>query len=237
MWKEHEKDLGKRMMKGMINDTKKIGSIANQGKMLSALKPYPPELYEGMNLNWLVLVAAGTVEESRTGLSFEHVVVAAFRLFPKKFSLLGYPEHPDAKRVHDALWRCAYKNREWLMGKTSQGFAFTQRGRQELEVATKALEAESGPIKKTYSQTRRFEKLLGEVQASPAYGKYQRGDRDKVTDSECCHVLQGTLDSDRRVLRDNLDKLRQMAADLEQQDVAMFMDWLAQRFARFLEEG
>lgn len=221
----------------MTKETKQRKSMENQRKMLNELKPYPPDLYEGMNLNWLVLVAVGAVEESGIGLSFEHTVVAAFRLFPKKFSLLGYPEHPDAKRVHDALWRCAYKNREWLIGKTSQGFAFSQRGRQELETARKALQADSGPVKKTYSQTRRFEKLLGEVQTSPAYAKYQRADRDKVTDSECCHVLQGTLDSDHRVLRDNRAKLRQMAAELEQKEVVTFMDWLGQRFARFLEEG
>jgi hypothetical protein len=224
-------------MQQMTKEPKQKTNRTNQHRRLNALKPYPPELYEGINLNWLVLVAVGIVEERGVGLSFEHVVVAAFKLFPKKFSLLGYPEHPDAKRVHDALWRCTYKNREWLMGKTSQGFAFTQRGRQELEAARRALEVGCGPVKKTYSQTRRFEKLLGEVQASPAYIKYQRADRDRITDSECCHVLQGTLDSDRRVLRDNLVKLRQIAADLDQKDVVTFMDWLGQRFARFLKEG
>lgn len=207
----------------------------NKRNLLNALKPYPSQLYQGMNLNWLVLVAVATVEESGIPLSFEHVVVAAFKLFPKKFSLLGYPEHPDAKRVHDALWRCAYKNREWLIGKTSQGFSFTQRGRQELETARISLKAESSLVKKTYSQTRRFEKLLGEVQASPAYAKYNRDERDRVNDSECCHVLQGTLDSDRRVLRDNLTKLKQIAADLEQKDIVTFLRWLEQRFGRFLE--
>ena len=129
----------------------------------------------------------------------------------------------------------AYKNREWLIGKTSQGFAFTQRGRQELEAARKGALSESGPVNKTYSQTRRFEKLLAEVQASPAYTKYQRAEREKVTHSECCHVLQGTLDSDRRVLRNNFTKLREMAADVEQKEVMTFLDWLGQRFARFLE--
>ena len=224
-------------MQRVTKEPEQRASMASQRKILDRLKAYPAHLYEGVNLNWLVLVAGAAVEDSGIGLSFEHVVVAAFRLFPKKFSLLGYPEHPDAKRVHDALWRCAYKNRQWLMGKTSQGFAFTQRGRQELEVAKKALESESGSVKKTYSQTRRFEKLLAEVQASPAYTKYERADRDKVTDSECCHVLQGTLDSDRRVLRDNLAKLRQMAADLEQTEIVTFMDWLRQRSARLLKEG
>ena len=203
---------------------------------LQGLKPFPPHLYEGSNLNWLVLYAVGMLEERRIDLSFEHVVVAAFTLFPKKFSLLGYPEHPDAKRVHDALWRCAYKNRQWLRGKTSQGFAFTERGRQELQLAKQALKRGSLPQKKTFSQTRRFEKLLAEVRTAPAYAKYSKGTPDKVSEAECCHVLQGTLDSDRRVLADNLTKLKGMAAELGQKDVVVFMDWLESRFARFLEK-
>ena len=206
-------------------------------RSLQSLKPFPHDIYEGINLNWLVLFSVGVLEERGVDLSFENTVIAAFRLFPKKFSLPGYPEHPDAKRVHDGLWRCAYKNRQWLLGKTSQGFAFTERGRQELELAKKALNSGYLPQKKTFSQTRRFEKLLAEVRAAPAYGKYSKGEPDKVSEAECCHALQGTLDSDRRVLVDNLTKLKKMAAGLEQKDIVRFVDWLGQRFAQFLETG
>jgi len=208
-------------------------------RTLDTLKKYPTSLYEGINLNWLVLVSVGMAEESGIDLSFEHIVIAAFKLFPNKFSLLGYPEHPDAKRIHDALWRCTYKNRQWLMGKTSQGFAFTQRGRQELEVARKALQKDYRPAKKTFSHTRRFEKLLGEVKAAPAYAKFLKGERDSISEAECCNVLQGTLDSERRVLLDNLTKLKAMATDLQEKEAVAFMAWLGQRFARFLgvEQG
>lgn len=134
-----------------------------ESRPIDSLRPYPSQLYDGVNLNWLVLIAVGKLEEIGFDLSFENVVVAAFKLFPKKFSLLTYPEHPDAKRVHDGLWRCAYKNRQWLMGKTSQGFAFTQRGRQELELARNALQTDNPVAKKTFSQTRCFERLLAKL--------------------------------------------------------------------------
>jgi len=212
-------------------------SMASQRRTLDTLTACPAHLYEGINLNWLVLVAVGVVEEAGVDLSLESIVIAAFRLFPKKFSLLTYPEHPDAIRVDKALRRCTAKDRQWLLGKTSQGFAFTQRGRRELELARETLQKDYQPTKKTLSQTRRSERLLAEVNASPAYVKYRKGERDKITASECCHVLQGTLDSNRRVLRDNLAKLRQMGADLEQKEVVTFMDWLGQRFARLLKEG
>jgi len=203
-------------------------------KALKGLEAFPTRLYEGINLNWIALYAVSALEDQGVDLSFENIVVAAFRLFPKKFSLLGFPEYPDAKRIHDALWRCAYKNRQWLMGKTSQGFAFTQRGRQELELAKQALKRNAAPQKRILRDNRRFEKLLAEVMTSPAYAKYSQGIQNKISEAECCHVLQGTLDSERRILLDNLNKLKDMAIRLEHKDVVAFLDWLEARFAHFL---
>lgn len=85
-------------------------------------------------------MAVAVVEEAGVDLSLENIVIAAFRLFPNKFSLLTYPEHPDAIRVDKALRRCNAKDRQWLMGKTSQGFALTQRGRRELELARETVQ-------------------------------------------------------------------------------------------------
>lgn len=207
---------------------------SNKNRTLDNLGPYPTEIYDGVNLNWLILFSVGVVEDCGLDLSFEHIVMAAFKLFPKKFSLLNYQNHPDAKRVHDALWRCSYKNRQWLMGKTSQGFAFTERGHKEYELAKQALQKGYQPKKKTYSLTRRLEKLLVEVRSSPAYKKYQKNERDKVSEAECCHALQGTLDTDHRVLLDNLSRLKEIATGLQQTDLIEFLDWLSQRFDHFL---
>jgi hypothetical protein len=62
-----------------------------QHSSLDGLKAYPAHLYDGVNLDWLVLLSVGAVEESGVDLSLEHIVMAAFKLFPSKFSLLAYP--------------------------------------------------------------------------------------------------------------------------------------------------
>ena len=208
--------------------------MTKQSHALDNLKPYSAHLYDGVNLDWLVLLSVGAVQDTGVDLSLEHIVMAAFKLFPRKFSLLAYPEHPDAIRVDKALRRCTDKNCQWLMGKTSQGFAFTERGRQQLESVKQALQKNHPSAKKTFSQTRRPEKLLGEVKAAPAYAKFFKGERDRISESECCYVLQGTLDSDRRVLRDNLCKLKDMATDLQEKEAFAFLDWLGKRFSGFL---
>lgn len=212
-------------------------STTPDGGTLAALKAHPVHLYEAVNLNWLVLLAVAALEETGVDLSLEHIVMAAFTLFPRRFSLLAYPEHPDAIRVDKALRRCTDKDRQWLMGRTRQGFAITERGRQQLELARQAVQEDSRLTKKLPSPTRRWEKLLAEVIAAPAFAKYSRGELDKVSDAECCHALQGTLDSERRVLRNNLTRLREIAVDLQQNDVVVFMEWLGKRFGRFLGMG
>ena len=69
-------------------------SMTKRSGTLDTLKSYPAHLYDGVNLNWLVLLSVRTVEESGVALSFEHIVVAAFKLFPKKFSLLAIQSIP-----------------------------------------------------------------------------------------------------------------------------------------------
>jgi hypothetical protein len=64
-----------------------------------------------------------------------------------------------------------------------------------------------------------------------------QGERDVVSEAECCQALQGTLDSNRQVLLDNLHQLQTIANDLEQSDITEFLTWLDNRFAAFLTEG
>lgn len=206
-------------------------------KVLDELQPLLSETYEGIALDLLAIYAVGEVSERKMNLSFENIAVAAFRLFPKKFSLLGYPSFPDAKRVHHVLRRCVYKDKQWLRGKFVHGFELTERGHKVLQEARQALTVAMPQRKKVLSHTRRFEKILDEVRRSPAYLKYVQGNHDLVSEAECCHALQGTLDSNRQVLLDNLRQLQTIANDLEQSDIAEFLTWLDNRFGAFLSEG
>jgi hypothetical protein len=209
-------------------------------KVLAELQPLLSETYEGIGLDLLTIYAVGEVSERNIDLSYENIVVAAFRLFPKKFSLLGYPPFPDSERVHHVLRRHVYTKdprNQWLRGKFAHGFELIERGREVLQEARQALAVTMPQHKKVLSHTRRFEKILDEVRRSPAYLKFLQGKCDLVSEAECCQALQGTLDSNRQVLLDNLRQLRTIANDLEQSDVVEFLNWLDDRFGTFLSEG
>jgi hypothetical protein len=76
------------------------------------LKPIDGSSYELMDLDRLVIYTVVELQKLGIELSLENIIVGAFKLFPKRFSIIGYPEFPDATRVEKSLWRCRGKS-EW----------------------------------------------------------------------------------------------------------------------------
>jgi hypothetical protein len=203
---------------------------------IEQLKPFNEENYKNVDLDHLVLYAMGQLANLNIDLSFENAVVAAFRLFPKKFTLLGYSGYPDSDRVMNCLNRCTLKSKQWLVGKPRQGFIITERSKKYIKEAEDLLGDVKQEKTKAPSQTRRKEVILVELTASPAYTKYIDGQSNSISESEICYLLQGTLDSDRKTLKGNLATLKIFSEELNRNDVLQFLNWLEDKFQKFLEE-
>jgi hypothetical protein len=52
----------------------------------------------------LILFAIDYLSSKNIEVTFDKLTVASFKLFPKKFSLIGFPEYPDAKTVNDCVF-------------------------------------------------------------------------------------------------------------------------------------
>lgn len=205
---------------------------------IEKLKPFAAEKYENVDLDHLAVYAIGELKKVGADLSFENAVIATFKLFPKKFSLLGFTDYPDSLRVYTCLWRCSTdKKKLWLGGKIRQGFVITDRTRKIIRQAENLLGGLSIKKTKAPSQTRRKELLLAEVEHSPAYSKYLSGKEESISEADFCYLLQGTLDSPRDLLRENFDLLKKFAEELERKDVVTFLSWLEQRFKDFLNNS
>jgi hypothetical protein len=203
---------------------------------MKSLKPVDYALYQSIDLDRLVMYAVAEIDKVGLDLSLENIIVGAFILFPKKFSLIGYAEFPDATRVEKCLWRCNGKNRQWISGKTPHGYVITDRTRSIASEVGTLLRAPSSITKNTPTRMRRKEAILKEVANSPAYNKYMNGTKESISEADFCYLLQGTLDSSREILRENLVALKQITKELERQDVLNFLNWLEGHFSTFLEE-
>ncbi len=200
--------------------------------VIMALSEIDYSKYESIDLDRLVMYAISQLHEKNVELSLENIIVATFKLFPKKFSLLGYPEYPDATRVEKCLWRCKGKKRTWIGGSTPHGYSLTEKGGLVINHVISLLS--STTRHKTLSQTRRKEIIITEVTSSLAYRKYLEGQGSKITEAEFCYVLQGTLDTLKDTLRENLNSLKTIAEELQRNDVIDFLSLLQEQFSKFL---
>ncbi len=205
----------------------------NRQKILN-LHPIDQKAYQHVSLDHLIMYVVSILDQKGIDLSFENIVVAAHRLFPMKFQLLGFPEFPDGKRVHDCLFRCTFKTKQWLGGKTRQGFIVTDRSRIFIDEAQSLLGSESGQKIKINSQTRRKEFVLAEVEKSSAFVKYRSNSKDSISEADFCFLLQGTLDSPKKILKSNLQTLKDFTIDLQNKEVQCFLIWIENKFQYFL---
>jgi hypothetical protein len=197
------------------------------------LVPLKEGKYINVDLDHLMIYAMGQLHKLNADLSFENAVVAAFRLFPKKFALLGYPEYPDSDRVMNCLNRCV-KPKHWLNGKPRQGFILNERSDKHIKEAEDLISGLAQEKSKAFSKTRRKELVLSELISSQAYKKYRKGQGDLISESEMCNLLQGTLDSDRQTLKDNLNSLKMFSKELDRKDISEFLSWVEQHFRNYM---
>jgi len=201
---------------------------------MNRIKAFDPSTYENADLDSLVVYTAVVLEHLGVELSLENIIVGAFKLFPKRFSLLGYPEFPDATRVEKSLWRCKGKEKKWIDGKTRHGYLLNDKSEIIAKQTKDQLSGLALRKPRNASRMRRKDSLLKEIIDSPAYSKYISGEGESISQSEFCYLLQGTLDSSRETLKENLVSLKRLTEELQQGDILEFLNWLEQRFKNFL---
>ncbi len=202
---------------------------------VESLSPFDLERYKNVSLDHLIMYTLARLKDIGADLSFENAVVAAYKLFPEKFSLIGFPNYPDSLRVYTCLWRCSTdKKKLWIGGKIRQGFTLTDKSRKFIEEAKKLLEGQPVKKGKALSKTRRKEIILEEILSSPAYQKYSKGLELNITEADFCYLLQGTLDSSKETLKENLESLKAYASELGRDDILKVLIKLEERFVGFL---
>src|SRR3989442_952144 len=100
------------------------------------LEPHAEELYADVALAALAAFTILRLGDLHIPNTFENLVVALFKLFPAKFSLVGFKQYPDAACVGRTLLQLGPKYRNWARGSVQKGFVLTDSGNAKaLDVA------------------------------------------------------------------------------------------------------
>jgi len=203
---------------------------------IKKIKAFDVDKYDSIDLDRLVIYTSVQLDRLGIELSLENIIVGAFKQFPKKFSLVGYSEYPDATRVEKSLWRCRGSNRQWIGGKTKHGYFVTDKSKNIASQVENDLSNIIVQKRKNISRMRRKESILKEITNSPAYKKYLTGQKENISEADFCHLLQGTLDSSKDTLRENLNSLKVFMNELDQRDILIFINWIEGHFRSFFNK-
>ena len=179
------------------------------------------------SIDELLTFAAGQVEAAGEECTFERLVYECFSLFPGQFAMQRYPDWPDSVRV-EKTWRRCRTDRGWITGSVQEGFRLTERGKQVAARVGRALGKGEAPKPKASDTARareRHEAMLKYVRRQPAFGRYSESpDGFTLNGPDDLRVLlNGTLETPRRVLRQNLRAYQNAAELYGDEEVGAFL--------------
>ena len=214
--------------------------IENKPKQfLENLQPFEVEKYAGLNGDRLVVFAVGLLSKNGAEPLFENIVVVAFKLFPEMFSLVGFPQYPDSKRVRDSLFHCTYKTKGWLIGSTQagwggkSGFFLTEKGKGVFTEVEKILEGEAtfreAKSKIELKVDLKQKSIIQATKKLDAYILFQKGDLDKISEYDLKRALRGTRSTAIPKLLNNYEKLKKYGLDLGDEEFLRFLDFVKKR--------
>lgn len=199
-----------------------------------------PKVYARIGYDELVTYAIYSLVRKKKDTTFENIVAEAFGLFPKRFSLRGYPEWPDSAVVNKSWLRCR-TDKKYIVGSVKDGFKLTQRGLEVAERVEGQLTDGNPPHQptKVKSELRtRAGRLLRDLEQRPAYIRFQN-DRtvEEVSQDDFADILLVLPDSPSSRLKSNIEQFKDAARLYEREDVLQFLHALEEKFSARLGNG
>jgi hypothetical protein len=203
---------------------------------LESMKAVDKVTFSHIDNDRLILYVVSVLEEKKVEPTFDKIVVAAFKLFPSRFSLIGFPEYPDALRVHDCLWHCTYKTKMWLFGNSKSGFGLTEKGTYILSETKQRLSGEIEGPKEFGTRARRKEVYFVELlKKTSAFRKFGEGNPDSISSMEIRELLRVGNEASKEILRKNLQRYLEYAQKLEDKDAEKFVKFVQIRWSGLFE--
>ena len=181
--------------------------------------------YEPLDKDRLVLFAVSYLESRQIEPTFDKIVVAAFKLFPKKFSLIGFPEYPDGRTIYYCVYNHCTLDKKWLFGNVQSAFKVTERGRYFLDETRKMLEGKIVSTRTHITTPRRKEAtFISILKRTNAYKKYAHGEKELIDKSDLLEALRVPLGS-KGLIQANLTKYLEYAQRINESSAIKFLEF------------
>jgi hypothetical protein len=198
---------------------------------------YPEHLYSEIALAALAAFAIARLRDLHIPNTFENLVVALYKFFPAKFSLLGFNQYPDAASVGRTLLQLGPKYRNWARGSVQKGFVLTDAGNAKALDVAKALSGiqifEPQRLKPRTSRPRTMDlsKDIRAIEESSLFRQWKAGAIKRSNSLELFDLLGAYAYTPARVLIGRVKTLETIATELGRQDIQDFLSAVRREFA------
>ena len=211
---------------------------------LLKIAPKTPERTKGVPLVHLIAYTLYWIHEWDMRATFEAITVLSFRLFPSAFSLIGFPEFPDAARTTRSILQGQPKYRNVLTGTPTRGFHLNKNGEQiaidlakRIGVPEAADGATLGVIQTTQviddGALRRTIDPREQVQRTRKSQLFQKWLRSDVSEKDVIdvHSMLGIFDHTPTKERQRLYKdLHESAEQIDDTEMVSFLEGIREMF-------
>jgi hypothetical protein len=178
----------------------------------------------------LILFVIDYLNQKCIETTFDKLTVAAFKLFPKKFSLIGFPEYPDAKTVDSCVTLHCVKTKGWVSGNAQTGYMITEKGKYFFDETKKILEGKIKVTRKYGTIPRRKEvTFVNLLKRTKAYKKYSQGKYEELSRSDIMEALKVPALSSSERIEKYLQKYLEYADRINDSSVVEFLQFIQRK--------
>ena len=205
---------------------------------LGAIQTFSASTYSVIGLNHLLAYTVYVLKSNKQPVTFENIAVAAHKMFPVKFSLINYPQYPDAARVQLVILHLGPKYVGWLNGKKKTGYYLNSRGIQAVnEIIEKLNENKlmGSPVEEVdlsvaqnVENRTAVETRFAYIKASKSFSSYQEGKFADINDvSLIWDAFQLFISVDDSTKAETYGNLLDTAKRIGDNSIIEFLTWIS----------
>lgn len=179
--------------------------------------------YTHVEKDKLVLYAVDLLEKEKIEATFEKISVAVFKLFPKTFQLVGFPQYPDGRTIYYSVYNHCTLTKKWLGGNIKSGFFVTEKGRYILNDMWNTKSERKNTIKNEgiLAPMRKEGHFIKKLKSSNAYKNFLEKKAMSIAEIKNAFGLPSTADND--LLQAYIKRYESYGELLNDQHVLLFI--------------
>jgi len=196
-------------------------------------KCYDEEVYTRIEMQDLILFGIYSVSENGEICTFERLVAECFMRFPKIFAFKRFPEWPDSLKFDRPLRTLREKG--LIVGGAKDYLALTKFGEKKAIQTKESLESKGNLNQRKKISTGRSgdDRLIVYLKDCPQFKAFLRDpDNFTISEPEFRNILRCTLETPKRVLKQNLEYYKNLANSYNENQLLKFLLLCERKFIK-----